>query len=77
MRAYKEETGDTEATPLSTGGGTYAKEADNVVAFGMQFPGRDPKMHAVGENVSIDDLYESMAIYAHGIYELGKLIDEN
>ena len=77
MRAYKEETGDTEATPLSTGGGTYAKEADNVVAFGMQFPGSDPKMHAVGENVSIEDLYEAMAIYAHGIYELGKLIDEN
>ncbi len=77
MKAYKEETGEVNAEPLSTGGGTYAKEADNVVAFGMEFPGRDPKMHAPGENVSIDDLVDSMAIYAHGIYELGKLIDEN
>lgn len=77
MKAYKEETGDKEAQPLSTGGGTYAKEADNVVAFGMQFPGRDPKMHAPGENVSVEDLTDAMAIYAHGIYELGKLIDEN
>lgn len=77
MKAYKAETGDDKAEPLSTGGGTYAKEADNVVAFGMEFPGRDPKMHAVGENVSIDDLVDAMAIYAHAIYELGKLIDEN
>ncbi|MCR4879891.1 MAG: Sapep family Mn(2+)-dependent dipeptidase [Bacilli bacterium] len=77
MKAYKEETGDNEAVPLSTGGGTYAKEADNVVAFGMEFMDRDPKMHAVGENVSIQDLMDAMAIYAHGIYQLGKLIDEN
>lgn len=77
MKAYIQETGETGAKPLSTGGGTYAKEADNVVAFGMEFPGRNPKMHAVGENVSIEDLVNSMAIYAHAIYELGKLIDEN
>ena len=77
LKAYIAETGDTKAKPLSTGGGTYAKEADNIVAFGMEFPGRDPKMHAVGENVSIEDLEQAMAIYAHAIYELGKLIDEN
>ena len=77
MKAYKEETGDTKAVPLATGGGTYAKEANNVVAFGMEFPNRDPKMHAPGENVSVEDLVDAMAIYAHGIYELGKLIDEN
>lgn len=77
MKAYKEETGDLNAQPLSTGGGTYAKESENVVAFGMEFPGRNPKMHAPGENVSVEDLVDAMAIYAHGIYELGKLIDEN
>ena len=77
MKAYKEETGESKAAPVATGGGTYAKEAKNVVAFGMEFPGRDPKMHAPGENVSVEDLVDAMAIYAHGIYELGKLIDEN
>lgn len=77
LNAYKAETGERSARPLSTGGGTYAKEADNVVAFGMEFQGRDPKMHAVGENVSIEDLTDAMAIYAHAIYELGRLIDEN
>ena len=77
MKAYKEETGETNAEPLSTGGGTYAKEAENVVAFGMEFPGRDPKMHSPGENVSIQDLKDAMAIYAHAIYELGRLMDEN
>lgn len=77
LKAYIEETGIKDAKPLSTGGGTYAKEASNVVAFGMEFPGRNPKMHAVGENVSIEDLVDSMAIYAHAIYSLGQLIDEN
>lgn len=77
MKAYIQETGDASARPLSTGGGTYAKEAKNIVAFGMEFPGRDPKMHAVGENVSVEDLMKGMAIYSRGIYELGKLIDEN
>ena len=36
MRAYQEETGDYESEPMTSGGGTYAKEADNVVAFGIQ-----------------------------------------
>ena len=77
MKAYIAETGEAKAKPLSTGGGTYAKEADNVVAFGMEFANRDPKMHAVGENVSIEDLINAMAIYAHALYELGNLINEN
>lgn len=77
MKAYADETGDHESKPLSTGGGTYAKEAQNVLAFGMEFAGRNPKMHAVGENVSIEDLMQAMAIYAHAIYGLGQLIDED
>lgn len=77
LSAYQEETGDFESEPLAIGGGTYAKEADNVVAFGLQFPGRDAKMHSPGENVSIEDLNKAMAIYARAIVELGKKIDEN
>ena len=41
LNAYIDETGDKDAQPLSTGGGTYAKEAENVVAFGMEFEGWD------------------------------------
>ena len=71
MHAYQEESGDYETQPMTSGGGTYAKEADNVVAFGMQLPGWDSKMHAPGECVERSNLVKSMAIYARAIEELG------
>ena len=72
MHAYQEESGDYESKPMTSGGGTYAKEADNVVAFGMQLPGYDSKMHAPGECVERSNLVKSMAIYARAIAELGE-----
>ena len=74
LRVYQEETGDYETEIIASGGGTYAKEADNVVAFGMEYPGHDPKMHGVNENTKREYLVESMGIYAHAIVDLGKLI---
>ena len=72
MHAYQEESGDYKSEPMTSGGGTYAKEADNVVAFGMQLPGYDSKMHAPGECVERSNLVKSMAIYARAIEELGE-----
>lgn len=72
LRVYQEETGDYETQIIASGGGTYAKEADNVVAFGMEYPGYDPIMHGVNEHTEINQLTESMGIYAHAIIELGK-----
>ncbi len=77
LHAYQEETGDIVTPILSSGGGTYAKEADNVVAFGMEFPGWDSNMHSPGEKLKKDDLFLGMAIYARAIYELGEKLDEN
>ena len=74
LRVYQEETGDLDTPIIASGGGTYAKEADNVVAFGMEYPGHDPKMHGVNENTKKSYLFESMGIFAHAIIELGKLI---
>ena len=74
LRVYQEETNDLETQIIASGGGTYAKEADNVVAFGMEYPGHDPKMHGVNENTKKSYLVESMGIFAHAIIELGKLI---
>ena len=71
MKAYQEESGDYETQPLTSGGGTYAKEADNVVAFGMELPGWDSRMHAPGEKVERSNLVKSMAIYARAIVKLG------
>lgn len=72
MHAYQEESGDYKTKPLTSGGGTYAKEADNVVAFGMELPGYDSYMHAPGERVERSNLVKSMAIYARAIEELGE-----
>lgn len=72
LRVYQEETGDLETPIIASGGGTYAKEADNVVAFGMEYPGYDCVMHGVNERTEVEYLYQSMGIYAHAIVELGK-----
>lgn len=72
LKAYIDETGEKDAQPLSTGGGTYAKEAQNVVAFGMEEAGYDAKMHSAGERIKTSSLEKAMAIYARAIVELGK-----
>ena len=72
LRVYQEEYHDYETKPLAIGGGTYAKEADNVVAFGMQLPDWDAKMHSPGEQLRKVDLLKGMEVYAHAIIELGK-----
>ena len=74
LHSYQEETGDKKSEPLAIGGGTYAKTANNVVAFGMQFPGWDSLMHSPGERTKKEDLFKSMSVYARAIYELGEAL---
>lgn len=76
MKSYQDETGDKKSTPKAIGGGTYAKEADNVVAFGAEFPGWNSKMHSAGEQVKKADLFKSVSIYANAIAALGKKLEE-
>ena len=76
MKAYGDETGDYNSQPLAIGGGTYAKEANNVVAFGMQFPDWESNMHSPGESVKKDDLFKGMSVYARAIIELGEVLKE-
>ena len=75
VNAYRVETGDNETQPLAIGGGTYAKETNNVVAFGLEYPGWDSKMHSVGEQIKVEALTQGMAIYARAIRDLGLLIE--
>lgn len=77
LKSYQEETLDYDHKPMAIGGGTYAKEANNILAFGAEFPGWNSKMHSIGECVKKEDLFKSMSIYLKAIIELGKLIDEN
>lgn len=70
-KVYKEEMGK-EAELLSMGGGTYAKEMPNIVAFGPTFPGEVDLIHQPNECIKIDNLIKNTKIYAHAIYELAK-----
>jgi succinyl-diaminopimelate desuccinylase len=70
-KVYTEVTG-VKSKPFSIGGGTYAKEMPNTVAFGPLFPGREELAHQVDEYISIDDLVLNAKIYAEAIYRLAK-----
>lgn len=71
LDAYYQETNDT-SKPVTSGGGTYAKEVKNTIAFGAEFPGDDYKMHEADEYIPIKALNKSMVIYAHAIHNLIK-----
>jgi succinyl-diaminopimelate desuccinylase len=72
LKAYKKGTHKLFAKPLAIGGGTYAKEAKNTVAFGAEWEGHPGNMHAVDEHIYMDDFAKDIAIYARAIYMLGK-----
>ena len=72
-KVYVEETGDTVHKPMAIGGGTYAKEAKNTIAFGSCFPGKVDHIHEIDEKIDLEDFFNSIPIYAHAIYALGNL----
>lgn len=63
MRAYQEVTGDTKSEPMTSGGATYARSMDNIVAFGAVFPGHEETEHQANEHVAIADLKKAMEVY--------------
>ncbi|HZJ89400.1 MAG TPA: Sapep family Mn(2+)-dependent dipeptidase [Bacilli bacterium] len=71
MSAYQDETGDLTSKPLAIGGGTYAKECPNTVAFGSSFPERRGDIHAPNEYIALEDLKIQISMYARAIYYLG------
>ncbi|MFA6830481.1 MAG: hypothetical protein WCR67_07285, partial [Bacilli bacterium] len=74
MNSYQKETGDITSKPEAIGGGTYARESKNSVAFGAAFQGRDYRMHGNDEYFPIADFYDNMQIYAHAIDDLGEYL---
>lgn len=75
-KVYQEESGDYKINMLTIGGGTYAKEVKNCVAFGSCFPGKVDNIHETDEKIDLEDFYKSMPIYAHAIYALGTLDED-
>jgi succinyl-diaminopimelate desuccinylase len=72
MAAYRRSTFDFFAKPLAIGGGTYAKEAKNTVAFGASWKGHEGNMHSPNEYLYVDDFNKDIAIYARALYMLGR-----
>ena len=72
-KIYQEETGDYSTPKMTIGGGTYARESKNTIAFGSHFPGREDNIHSPNEKIHLEDYLLSQSIYARAIYELGKL----
>ena len=69
MAIYQKHTGDTVTEPLIIGGGTYARQMDNAVAFGALYPGDEDRMHGADEYISVDRLVQTAKIYAETIFE--------
>ncbi len=71
LAAYREETGDTQTQPATTGGGTYARATPNTVAFGAAFPqGSDGPAHEPDERIAVETLVRAARIYANALYQL-------
>ncbi|NLN82919.1 MAG: dipeptidase PepV [Firmicutes bacterium] len=67
---YEEITGDTENKPTTMGGGTYAKNFDNCVAFGATFVGENNNIHNVDERQNIENILRATEIITHAIIRL-------
>ena len=72
MSVYRKHTGDETSEPLVIGGGTYAREMENAIAFGALFPGDPDLMHQANECIRIDRLILMTKIYAEAIYLLAE-----
>lgn len=70
LRCYSMYTGVQDPKPIAIGGGTYVHNIPGGVAFGCDFPGFDPKMHAANEQASVDDLLLSAKIFTQAIFDL-------
>ncbi len=70
LKVYRRCTGDYETEPMTTGGGTYARAMDNIVAFGPGFPSEQGTAHKPNEFIKIDRLMQLTEMYAEAIYEL-------
>lgn len=69
LSAYNEVTGEN-LSPITIGGGTYARALKCGVAFGPMFPDMESTIHQKDERVSLDDFRKMYEIYYHAIKKL-------
>lgn len=69
MSIYNELNG-SNSKPLSMGGGTYAREMENAVAFGIVREGEESMCHMPDESISIEDIRFNTMCMAEAIRRL-------
>lgn len=69
LSVYRDITGDM-TPPLKTGGGTYARELPNAVAFGCTPVDMDINMHRADENFPVEQLFLNYRIYRAAMLKL-------
>ena len=69
MSIYNE-LNHSDSKPLSMGGGTYAREMENAVAFGIVREGEESMCHMPDESISIEDIRFNTAVMAEAIRRL-------
>ncbi len=72
LGVYRRITGDM-TPPLKVGGGTYARELPNAVAFGCTPIDIDINMHRADENFPIAQLFKNYEIYYAAAVELANM----
>ncbi len=72
LGVYREITGDM-TEPLKTGGGTYARELPNAVAFGCTPKDLDINMHRADENFPVAQLFKNYDIYLAAMLKLANI----
>lgn len=72
MKVYQQETNDYENGPITIGGGTYAREIGNAVAYGPLLVGREDVCHIANEYLHESDFETAIRVYYHAMYELSK-----
>lgn len=60
--AYEEVTGE-DALGITSGGATYARAMDNIIAFGPMFPGEVGSEHQANEHWSIESIERAWKVY--------------
>ncbi|MDE6294174.1 MAG: Sapep family Mn(2+)-dependent dipeptidase, partial [Clostridiales bacterium] len=72
LEVYRGLTGDM-TQPLQVGGGTYARELPNAVAFGCTPLGIDINMHRADENFPVRQLFKNYEIYLAAAKKLANM----
>lgn len=75
VNAYKEVTNDVNAKPICIGGGTYAREFTNCVAFGPEMEGYgEIIIHQPNERIQLRAIEDIMKIYYKAYSDLIKKV---